>query len=86
VIKVLVIDDSALVRKLLVRVLASETDFEVSLARDGLEGLDLLHKVKPDVVTLDIYMPQAAIGRERMLRRRQAFRRAAMPRCCQLKR
>jgi two-component system, chemotaxis family, protein-glutamate methylesterase/glutaminase len=58
VIKVLVIDDSALVRKLLGRVLSSESDFEVSFARDGLEGLDLLDKVKPDVVTLDVYMPQ----------------------------
>jgi two-component system, chemotaxis family, protein-glutamate methylesterase/glutaminase len=58
VIKVLVIDDSALVRKLLGHVLSSESDFEVSFARNGLEGLDLLDKVKPDVVTLDVYMPQ----------------------------
>lgn len=52
------IDDSALVRKLFCRVLASEPDFEVFFARDGLEGIELLHKVKPDVVTLDIQMPQ----------------------------
>jgi two-component system, chemotaxis family, protein-glutamate methylesterase/glutaminase len=57
VIKVLVIDDSALVRKLLGRVLAEAGDFEVSFARDGLEGLDRLKAVKPDVVTLDIHMP-----------------------------
>ena len=57
-IKVLVIDDSALVRKLLGHVLSNESDFEVFFARNGLEGLDLLDKIKPDVVTLDIYMPQ----------------------------
>jgi two-component system chemotaxis response regulator CheB len=58
VIKVLVIDDSALVRKLLGRVLSEEPDFEVFFARNGLEGLDQLHAVNPDVVTLDVHMPQ----------------------------
>ena len=57
-IKVLVIDNSALVRKLLGHVLSNESDFEVFFARNGLEGLDLLDKIKPDVITLDIYMPQ----------------------------
>jgi two-component system, chemotaxis family, protein-glutamate methylesterase/glutaminase len=56
-IKVLVIDDSALVRKLLGRVLAEVTDFEVYFARSGLEGLEQLRAVHPDVVTLDIHMP-----------------------------
>jgi two-component system chemotaxis response regulator CheB len=56
-IKVLVIDDSALVRKLLGRVLADVTDFEVYFARDGMEGLEQLAAVDPDVVTLDIHMP-----------------------------
>ena len=41
-IKVLVIDDSALVRKLLGRVLADVADFEVHFARNGLEGLEQL--------------------------------------------
>jgi two-component system, chemotaxis family, protein-glutamate methylesterase/glutaminase len=57
VIKVLVIDDSALVRKLLGRVLADASDFEVFFARNGLEGLERLKAVSPDVVTLDIHMP-----------------------------
>lgn len=57
-IKVLVIDDSALVRKLLGRILAAESDLEISFARNGFEGLALLHEIKPDVVTLDIHMPQ----------------------------
>jgi len=58
VIKVLVIDDSALMRKLLGAALSGEPDFEVFFARNGLEGLELLHKAQPDVVTLDIHMPQ----------------------------
>jgi two-component system, chemotaxis family, protein-glutamate methylesterase/glutaminase len=56
-IKVLVIDDSALMRKLLGRVLADVTEFEVYFARSGMEGLEQLGTVNPDVVTLDIHMP-----------------------------
>lgn len=57
-IKVLVVDDSALVRKLFGRVLSQGPDFEVALARDGLEALALLEEFKPDVITLDVQMPQ----------------------------
>jgi len=56
-IKVVVIDDSALMRKLLGRVLADVTEFEVHFARNGMEGLEQLATVSPDVVTLDIHMP-----------------------------
>jgi two-component system, chemotaxis family, protein-glutamate methylesterase/glutaminase len=56
-IKVLVIDDSALMRKLLGRVLADVTEFEVHFARNGMEGLEKLAALNPDVVTLDIHMP-----------------------------
>jgi two-component system chemotaxis response regulator CheB len=58
VIKVLVVDDSALVRKLFGRVLSEATGFEVNLARNGLEALALLEEFKPDVITLDVQMPQ----------------------------
>jgi two-component system chemotaxis response regulator CheB len=58
VIKVLVVDDSALVRKLLVQVFAAEADFEVEVARDGAQALTLLASFAPDVITLDIHMPQ----------------------------
>lgn len=57
-IKVLVVDDSALVRKLLGQVLAAEPDFQVEFARDGLEALERLAEYQPDVITLDIHMPQ----------------------------
>lgn len=56
--KVLVVDDSALVRKLFVGVLEREADFEVQVARNGLEALYQLQSFKPDVVTLDVHMPQ----------------------------
>ena len=57
-IKVLVVDDSALVRKLFSRVIAEDSDFEVQLARNGVEALALLDTFQPDVITLDVQMPQ----------------------------
>lgn len=57
-IKVLVVDDSALVRKLLVQVFAAEGDFQTEVARSGAEALEQLARFAPDVVTLDIHMPE----------------------------
>ena len=56
--KVLVVDDSALVRKLFGRVLANEPDIEVAFARNGVEALAQLEEFAPDVITLDVQMPQ----------------------------
>ena len=56
-IRVLVVDDSALVRKLLSGVFKGEPDFEVQVARNGLEALEQLTAFKPDVITLDVHMP-----------------------------
>lgn len=56
-IRLLVVDDSALMRKLLGQIFNAEGDFEVAFARDGLEALTLIPVFKPDVVTLDIHMP-----------------------------
>ena len=56
-IRVLVVDDSALVRKLFGAVLSAEAGFEVRFARNGVEALDELEVFKPDVVTLDVQMP-----------------------------
>jgi two-component system chemotaxis response regulator CheB len=58
VIRVLVVDDSPLVRKLFGRVLSQDADFEVQFARNGVEALAQLEEFKPDVVTLDVQMPQ----------------------------
>jgi two-component system chemotaxis response regulator CheB len=58
VIRILVVDDSALVRKLFKRVFSEESDFEVAFARNGLEALAQLDVFKPDVITLDVQMPE----------------------------
>jgi two-component system chemotaxis response regulator CheB len=58
VIKVLVVDDSALMRKLLGGIFSRQADFELQFARNGLEALELLESFEPDVVTLDVHMPQ----------------------------
>jgi two-component system chemotaxis response regulator CheB len=57
VIRILVIDDSALMRKLMRHVLSDVSDFDVFFARNGVEGLEQLGLVNPDVVTLDVQMP-----------------------------
>jgi two-component system chemotaxis response regulator CheB len=58
VIKVLVVDDSALMRKLLGKIFASDPEFQVQFARNGVEALEMIGAFEPDVVTLDIQMPQ----------------------------
>lgn len=57
-IRVLVVDDSALMRRLLGQIFASDAEFEVQFARNGVEALDLIGVFDPNVVTLDINMPQ----------------------------
>jgi two-component system chemotaxis response regulator CheB len=58
-IRVLVIDDSAFVRKAVERMLGAAEDIEVcGSAADGEEGLRKARELKPDVVTLDIKMPR----------------------------
>ena len=57
-IRILVVDDSALVRKLFGRVLAEETDLAVRFARNGIEALAQLDEFRPDVITLDVQMPE----------------------------
>ncbi|CAK0766699.1 Protein-glutamate methylesterase/protein-glutamine glutaminase 3 [Gammaproteobacteria bacterium] len=56
-IKVLVVDDSALMRKHLGRILEEAGDFKVCMARNGVEALQELHHFQPDVISLDINMP-----------------------------
>jgi two-component system, chemotaxis family, protein-glutamate methylesterase/glutaminase len=58
VIRVLVVDDSALVRKMFGRILSAEPDIEIAYANNGVEALDRMATFLPDVVTLDIDMPE----------------------------
>jgi two-component system chemotaxis response regulator CheB len=57
VTRVLVVDDSALMRRLLGQLLQDAGGFEVAFARTGAEALTELAAFKPDVITLDINMP-----------------------------
>ncbi|WP_183094871.1 protein-glutamate methylesterase/protein-glutamine glutaminase [Nocardioides stalactiti] len=58
-IRVLVVDDSAVVRRLVTTALGEADDIEVAgVARDGLEAIDQVNALVPDVVILDIEMPR----------------------------
>ena len=54
---VLVVDDSALMRRYLRDILEESGRFQVFMARDGQDALSQIKAVNPDVVTLDINMP-----------------------------
>ncbi|MEP6833206.1 MAG: chemotaxis response regulator protein-glutamate methylesterase [Gemmatimonas sp.] len=56
--KVLVVDDSAFMRRMISDVVASSGEFTVvGTARDGEDALRKVHALNPDIVTLDIHMP-----------------------------
>ncbi|HYX33154.1 MAG TPA: chemotaxis-specific protein-glutamate methyltransferase CheB [Oligoflexus sp.] len=58
-IRVLIVDDSAFVRETLTQALAQTSSIEVvGTAADPYEARDLLLKLKPDVMTLDMEMPR----------------------------
>ncbi|MGK5632158.1 response regulator, partial [Streptomyces sp. URMC 123] len=74
--RVLVVDDNKVIRQL-IRVNLELEGFEVVTAADGAECLDIVHQVRPDVVTLDVVMP-------RLDGLRTAARLRADPRTCHL--
>src|ERR1700761_1738062 len=58
-IRVLVVDDSAIVRKVLTEAISAEPDIEVvGTAPDPYVARDKILTLKPDVLTLDIEMPR----------------------------
>ena len=73
-VKVLVVDDSAYVRKVVTEMLSRSPFLDVvGTARNGREALDLVEERRPDVVTCDLNMPDmdgVAFIREQMARRR----------------
>ncbi|MEM0492972.1 MAG: chemotaxis-specific protein-glutamate methyltransferase CheB [Candidatus Thermoplasmatota archaeon] len=57
-IKALIVDDSALMRKLIRDILTSDPTIEVvDIAHDGREAIEKTLKFKPDVITMDVEMP-----------------------------
>jgi two-component system, chemotaxis family, protein-glutamate methylesterase/glutaminase len=75
-LRVLVVDDSALMRKLIPQILARDNEIEVvGTAMDGEFGLKKIEELRPDVVTLDLEMPRMD-GMETL---RQITRRFRVP-------
>jgi two-component system chemotaxis response regulator CheB len=73
VLRVLAVDDSAYVRKVIRQMLSRSPFIEVvGTARDGKEALEMAEQLRPDVITCDLNMPELdGVGfvREQMLRR-----------------
>lgn len=57
--RVLIVDDSGLVAKQLAKILEDSGEFEpVGHGQNGLEGIKLFTSLKPDVVLMDLVMPE----------------------------
>jgi DNA-binding NarL/FixJ family response regulator len=66
-IKILIVDDHAIVRTGLKQILETHSEFDIlGEAGDGLEAVDKVLELKPDIILLDIYMPHSN-GLEAML-------------------
>lgn len=58
-IRVLVVDDSATSRQLLVTILRADAEIDVvGQAADGLEAIEMVKSLRPDIVTMDVQMPK----------------------------
>lgn len=58
-IKVLIVDDSALIRAILKEIINSQTDMEaVGAASNPLQAREMIKTLNPDVLTLDVEMPE----------------------------
>ncbi len=58
-IKVLIVDDSALIRSVMSEIISSQSDMEVvGVAPDPLVARELIKQTNPDVLTLDVEMPK----------------------------
>jgi len=58
-IRILIVDDSAFARKVVREMLSSSTDLDVvGTARDGVEAIDVIPELNPDIVICDLHMPR----------------------------
>ena len=57
-LRVLVVDDSMFMRRMISDLLQQDAEIEVvGAAKNGQEGLEMARQLKPDVITLDVEMP-----------------------------
>ncbi|MGD0281739.1 MAG: chemotaxis response regulator protein-glutamate methylesterase [Dissulfurispiraceae bacterium] len=58
-VKILIVDDSAFMRNALSTMLSSDPEIKiVGTARDGIEAIEKIESLKPDIVTMDVEMPR----------------------------
>jgi two-component system chemotaxis response regulator CheB len=58
-IRVVIVDDSLVAREMLAQILSSDPSIEiVGQAKDGKEGTEMVARLTPDLVTMDIHMPK----------------------------
>lgn len=58
-VKVLIVDDSAFMRNALTSMMSSDPEIQVvGIAKDGVEAVEKVSSLKPDIVTLDVEMPR----------------------------
>ena len=56
--RVLIVDDSPIMRQMLVKIFSDEGFTVAGVAVDGVEALEMFESLNPDLITLDIVMPK----------------------------
>lgn len=56
--KVLLVEDNASNRELFIEIIKLKDQYEVYVAEDGMQALELLENFKPDIILMDIHMPE----------------------------
>jgi len=58
-VRVLIVEDSPVVRELLIHILGSDPEIEVvGTAKTGREALEAVERTRPDIITMDVHMPK----------------------------
>jgi two-component system chemotaxis response regulator CheB len=58
-IRVLIVEDSAVMRRLIMNTLLRHADIEVvGTAANGILAIEAIKKIDPDIITLDVEMPE----------------------------